>query len=68
MRAPAWKGVKKPYTPFTPKVDKKYAFNFEKSVRNNKAMHEHFKLAGTFNGPPTRSFMTSSKRMPNRPR
>jgi hypothetical protein len=51
-----WKGVKKPYTPFTPKVDKKYEFNFEKSVRNNKAMHEHFKLSGTFEGPPTPKF------------
>ena len=31
-------------------------FDFEKSVRNNKAMHEHFKLAGTFDGPPTPKF------------
>ncbi len=51
-----WKGVKKPYTPFTPKVDKKYAFDFEKSVRNDKAMHEHFKLEGTFTGPPIPKF------------
>ncbi len=51
-----WKGVKKPYTPFTPKVDKKYTFDFEKQVRNNKAMHEHFKLVGTFTGPPTPKF------------
>jgi hypothetical protein len=51
-----WKGAKKPYTPFTPTVDKKYTFDFEKSVRNNKAMHEHFKLAGTFDGPPTPKF------------
>jgi hypothetical protein len=51
-----WKGVKKPYTPFTPKVDKKYEFDFEKSVRNNKALHEHFKLAGTFTGPPIPKF------------
>lgn len=51
-----WTGAKKPYTPFTPKVDKKYAFDFEKAVRNNKAMHEHFKLDGTFAGPPLPSF------------
>ncbi|MEK7269085.1 MAG: cytochrome c-550 CycA [Nitrospirota bacterium] len=51
-----WKGAKKPYTPFTPKVDKKYAFDFEKSVRNNKAIHEYFKLEGTFTGPPVFKF------------
>jgi hypothetical protein len=51
-----WKGVKKPYTPFTPKIDKKYEFDFEKSVRNDKAMHAHFKLAGTFTGPPIPKF------------
>jgi hypothetical protein len=51
-----WKGTKKPYTPFTPAVDPKYKFDFEKSVRNNKAMHEHFKLAGTFTGPPIPKF------------
>ncbi len=51
-----WKGAKKPYTPFTPAVDKKYAFDFEKSVRNDKAMHTHFKLAGTFTGPPMPKF------------
>ena len=51
-----WKGVKKPYTPFTPKIDKKYDFDFEKSVRNDKAMHEHFKLAGTFTGEPIPKF------------
>lgn len=51
-----WKGTKKPYTPFTPKIDKKYEFDFEKSVRNNKAMHEHFKLAGTFTGEPIPKF------------
>jgi hypothetical protein len=47
-----WKGAKKPYTPFTPQVDKKYAFDFEKMVRNTKAMHEHYKLDGTFEGAP----------------
>lgn len=47
-----WKGAKAPFTPFTPKVDAKYKFDFEKSVRNHKAMHEHFKLTGIFEGEP----------------
>jgi len=51
-----WKGAKKPFTPFTPTVDKKYAFDFEKTVRKKGAMHEHFKLDGTFTGPPIPSF------------
>ncbi len=51
-----WSGAKKPYTPFTPKVDPKYTFDFEKAVRNEKAMHGHFKLEGTFTGPPTPPF------------
>jgi hypothetical protein len=51
-----WKGVKKPYTPFTPKVDKKYAFDFEKAVRSDKALHKHFKLDGVFTGPPIPKF------------
>jgi len=51
-----WPGAKPPYTPFTPKVDTKYAFDFEKAVRNDKAMHEHFKLDGIFTGPPLPPF------------
>ena len=51
-----WKNAKKPYTPFTPKVDKKYALDFEKSVRNSKAIHEYFKQEGTFDGPPVFPF------------
>ena len=47
-----WKGTKKPYTPFTPQVDKKYTFDFKKYVRDSKAMHEHYKLDGTFTGEP----------------
>jgi hypothetical protein len=47
-----WAGAKAPFTPFTPKVDAKYKFDFEKGVRNNKAMHEHFKLKGVFDGEP----------------
>lgn len=48
--------MKKPYTPFTPKVDKKYAFDFEKAIRSDKALHEHFKLDGVFTGPPILTF------------
>lgn len=51
-----WMGAKKPYTPFTPKVDKKYAFNFEKAVQSDKALHKHFKLDGVFTGPPIPKF------------
>jgi hypothetical protein len=47
-----WKGTKKPYTPFTPEVDKKYTFDFDKYVADVKAMHEHYKLDGTFTGEP----------------
>lgn len=45
-----WKGAKAPYTPFTPKVDVKYKFDFDKAVRNKKGLHEHFKLKGVFEG------------------
>ena len=45
------KGAKPPYTPFTPDVDEKYRFNFDKAVRS-KALHEHYKLKGAFTGDP----------------
>ncbi|MCC7414379.1 MAG: cytochrome c family protein [Gammaproteobacteria bacterium] len=51
-----WPGAAEPYTPFTPGVDPKYAFDFEKSLRDDGAMHAHFKLDGTFTGPPVPSF------------
>ncbi len=51
-----WKGKKEPYTPFTPEVDPKYTFDFEQAVRDEKAMHEHFTLDGTFTGPPLPDF------------
>ena len=51
-----WAGAKPPYTPFTPALDKKYGFDFGKAVRNDKAMHEHFKLENVFVGPPLPSF------------
>jgi hypothetical protein len=47
-----WKDAKAPYTPFTPKVDAKYGFDFDKAVHNKKALHEHFKLKGVFEGEP----------------
>jgi Cytochrome c554 and c-prime len=51
-----WPGAKAPYTPFTPDVDPKYAFDFDKAVRDDKAMHAHFKLEGTFTGEPLPPF------------
>ena len=53
----SWKGAKEPYTPFTPKVDPKYKFDFEKMVKESgkdkeKGMHEHFKLRGVYDGEP----------------
>lgn len=51
-----WKDAKEPYTPFTPDVDQKYRFDYDKAVRNDKAMHEHFKLENVFTGPPIPSF------------
>jgi len=47
-----WKGAKPPYTPYTPEVDAKYKFEFDKMVKNEKAMHEHYKLDGAFEGEP----------------
>lgn len=50
-----WKGAKEPYTPFSPDVDPKYKFDFMKAVKDigkDKAMHEHFKLRGVFEGEP----------------
>lgn len=52
-----WPKAKKPYTPFTPEVDpEKYNFDFEKYVRDEEAMHKHFKLQGVFEGEPVPSF------------
>lgn len=47
-----WKGAKPPYTPFTPDVDAKYTFKFDEMVKDEKAMHEHYKLDGVFSGEP----------------
>ncbi len=51
-----WGGATEPYTPFTPEVDPKYTFDFDKYVRNEKAMHRHFELDGIFSGPPQPPF------------
>lgn len=47
-----WEGAKPPYTPFTPEVDEKYTFNFDEMVKDEKAMHEHYKLDGVYTGEP----------------
>ena len=51
-----WSGAKAPFTPFTPKVDPKYKFEFDEAIRNENAMHVHFILEGTFTGPPLPPF------------
>jgi hypothetical protein len=51
-----WAGARKPYTPFTPQLDPKYRFDFDKAVRDDKAMHAHFRLEGVFVGPPLPAF------------
>lgn len=51
-----WPGAAEPYTPFTPKVDPKYSFDFDEYVRNEEAMHKHFKLTGVYEGPPQPAF------------
>jgi hypothetical protein len=51
-----WKDAKPPYTPFTPEVDEKYTFNFDEMVKDEKAMHEHYKLDGVYTGEPKFKF------------
>lgn len=48
-----WAGAKPPYTPFTPAVDPKYQFDFDKAVRvvgDKNPAHTHYKLRGVFKG------------------
>lgn len=50
-----WAGAKAPFSPFSPAIDAKYHFEFEKSVRiegKRPAAHAHFKLRGVFKGEP----------------
>lgn len=48
-----WAEAKPPYTPFTPAIDPKYQFDFDKSVRalgEKNPVHTHYKLRGVFKG------------------
>ena len=48
-----WAGAKPPYTPFTPALDAKYQFDFDKAVRasgDKNPAHTHYKLRGVFKG------------------
>lgn len=61
------KDAKAPFTPFTPAVDAKYKFEFGKAVRS-KALHEHYKLRGVFDGDPVPAvraeFQKNAKEIP----
>lgn len=61
------KAAKAPFTPFTPNVDAKYKFEFDKAVRT-KALHEHYKLKGVFAGDPVPAvradFQKTAKEIP----
>ena len=62
-----YKHAKRPYTPFTPAVDPKYRFDFNKAMRS-KALHEYYKLKGVYAGDPVPSmraeFQKSAKELP----
>ena len=51
-----WAGTKEPYTPFTPEVDEKYRFDFDRMVKDDSAMHAHYKMDGAFVGEPKFKF------------
>lgn len=51
-----WPHARPPFTPFTPKVEARYGFAFDKAVRDDEAMHAHFRLEGTFVGDPVAPF------------
>jgi hypothetical protein len=53
---PLWPHAEKPYTSLTLKVDRKYKFKFKEAVRNDGAMHKHYKLEAIFSGNPMASF------------
>lgn len=61
------KGAKPPFTPYTPDVDAKYKFEYDKAVRG-KALHEHYKLKGVFSGDPVPAeraeFQKNAKEIP----
>ena len=66
-----WAGAKPPFTPFTPKLDPRYSFDFDRALRDDKAMHAHFKLDGVFVGPPLpdfhAAFQASAKPLTEKP-
>jgi len=50
-----FKDAKAPFTPFTPEIDAKYAFNYLRDVLRSgpgAGVHEHFKFKGVFKGEP----------------
>lgn len=51
-----WEGVEEPYVPFTPEIDEKYRFDFDKMVKDDEAMHAHYKMDGAFVGEPKFKF------------
>ncbi|MDP2809241.1 MAG: cytochrome c family protein [Rhodocyclaceae bacterium] len=61
------KAAKAPFTPFTPAVDAKYKFEFNKAVMT-KGLHEHYKLKGVFSGDPVPAiraeFQKTAKEIP----
>lgn len=61
------KGAKAPFSRFTPSVDAKYKFEYDKAVRSN-ALHEHYKLIGVFSGDPVPAvraeFQKTAKEIP----
>ncbi len=50
-----WQHAKAPFTPFTPQIDAKYAFDFDTAIRGE-AIHTHFRLYGVFSGEPVPPF------------
>lgn len=53
---PSWPHAEEPYTLFTPEIEPKYEFKFKEVVRNDEAVHKHYKLKGIFVGKPVASF------------
>lgn len=60
-----WPGKKAPHSPFTPAVDAKYQFDFDKAVRaegKKSGTHTHYKLRGVFKGEPVPPLRTEFQR------
>lgn len=54
--ASLWPHAEKPYTSSALKVGRKSKFKFKEAVRNDGAMHKHYKLEVIFSGNPMASF------------